>query len=95
MLANIGSDFRKSGCKGRKEERGRKGMREGDGGGRGREERGRREGEKDGGRRREEGRREEGKKKEGRRREEGEKKEASIIIIEININIFTTQPKPW
>ena len=64
-------------------------MREGDGGGRGREERGRREGEKDGGRRREEGRREEGKKKEGRRREEGEKKEASIIIIEININIFT------
>ena len=65
------------------------------GGERGREERGRREGEKDGGRRREEGRREEGKKKEGRRREEGEKKEASIIIIEININIFTTQPKPW
>jgi len=29
VLANIGSDFRKSGCKGRKEERGRKGMREG------------------------------------------------------------------
>ena len=29
MLVNIGSDFRKSGCKGREEERGRKGMREG------------------------------------------------------------------
>jgi len=51
------------------------------GGESGREERGRREGQKDGGRRREEGGREGGRKKEGRRREEGEKKEASIIIF--------------
>jgi len=65
------------------------------GGESGREERGRREGEKDGGRRREERGREGGRKKEGRRREEGQKKEASIIITETNINIFTTQPKAW
>ena len=55
VLAKIGSDFRKSGCKGRKEKRGRKGQREEgtEGGrkgdeGRKREERERREGEKGG-----------------------------------------------
>ena len=72
MLAKIGSDFRKSGCKGREEERGRKGMREGGE----RKEVGKKVGRREGGERR-------------------EKKEVSIIIIEININIFTTQPKPW
>ena len=87
MLANIGSDFRKSGCKGRKEERGRKGMREGG-----------RCGEKEGGRREEggkekrtEGGEREGGKEVGRRREGGERRERRGL----NINIFTTQPKPW
>jgi len=79
VLANIGSDFRKSGCKGRKEKRGRKGQREeGTEGGR----------KGDGGRKREERERREGEKG-GKEERGGREGEVSIIIV-----ITETVPNP-